>query len=157
MFLAVKGADIEVRLAVDNPVRPQSALRMRWKVAWSHRQTCAQRRLRGEHLTAAEIGVLVHLVNENSIVYDDSCIESGDSPMAAKRKDWQALVKGLLKAELKRRDLSYADLAAKLATIGVKDSERNISNKMSRGSFTAVFFVQCMEAIGCTTIHLTQS
>jgi hypothetical protein len=74
--------------------------------------------------------------------------------MAAKRKDWKTLVKGLLKAEMKRRDLSYADLAAKLAEIGVKDSERNISNKISRGSFTAVFFVQCMEAIGVKTIHL---
>lgn len=74
--------------------------------------------------------------------------------MAAKRKDWQALVKGLLKAELKRRDLSYADLAGKLAAIGIKDNERNISNKIARGSFTAVFFFQCMEAIGCRTVHL---
>jgi hypothetical protein len=74
--------------------------------------------------------------------------------MGANRKEWQARVKGILKAELKRRDLSYADLAAKLAAIGVKDSERNISNKISRGSFTAVFFVQCMEVIGCQTIHL---
>jgi hypothetical protein len=63
-------------------------------------------------------------------------------------------VKGLLKAELKRRDLSYGDLAEKLGTIGVKDEERNISNKIGRGSFSAVFFVQCMEAIGCKTIHL---
>lgn len=74
--------------------------------------------------------------------------------MVARRRDWRAVVKGLLKAELKRRDLSYADLAGKLAAIGVKDSDRNISNKISRGSFTAVFFVQCMEAIGCKTIHL---
>ncbi len=74
--------------------------------------------------------------------------------MAAKRKDWRAKVKGLLKAELKRRDLSYADLADKLAAIGVKESQRNISNKISRGTFTAIFFVQCMEAIGCKTIHL---
>lgn len=74
--------------------------------------------------------------------------------MAAKRKDWQALIKGLLKAELKRRNLSYANLAEKLAAIGVKDNERNISNKISRGTFTAVFFVQCMDAIGCKTIHL---
>ncbi len=74
--------------------------------------------------------------------------------MAPKRRDWQAEVKGLLKAELARRNLSYADLAAKLATIGVKEEARNISNKIGRGSFTAVFFVQCMEAIGCTTIHL---
>lgn len=71
-----------------------------------------------------------------------------------KPKDWQARVKGILKAELKRRDLSYRDLAEKLQSIGVKDSERNISNKIARGSFTAVFFVQCLEAIGCRTIHL---
>ena len=74
--------------------------------------------------------------------------------MATKTKDWQAKVKGILKAELRRRNLTYADLAKRLAAIGVKDSERNISNKIARGSFTAVFFVQCMEAIGCKTIHL---
>jgi hypothetical protein len=95
------------------------------------------------------------LVRTIRIVYDDSRIESGASAMATKRKNWKVLVKGLLKAELKRRNFSYADLAAKLATIGVKDSERNISNKISRGSFSAVFFVQCLEAIGCHAIHLT--
>jgi hypothetical protein len=71
-----------------------------------------------------------------------------------KAKDWQAKVKGILKAELKRRDLSYADLAEKLGTIGIKENERNLSNKIGRGSFTAVFLVQCLEAIGCNTIHL---
>jgi hypothetical protein len=74
--------------------------------------------------------------------------------MAAKTKDWTAQVKGILKAELKRRNVSYADLADKLAAIGVKDNERNIANKIARGSFTAVFFVQCLEAIGCTSVHL---
>ncbi len=77
--------------------------------------------------------------------------------MAAKRRDWQAQVKGILKAELKRRNLSYADLAEKLTAVGINDNERNISNKISRGTFTAVFFVQCMEAIGCRTIHLENS
>lgn len=72
----------------------------------------------------------------------------------AKGKDWQAKVKGLLKAELARRDLSYADLADKLSAIGIKDNERNISNKIGRGTFTAVFFVQCMEAIGAKNIRL---
>ena len=74
--------------------------------------------------------------------------------MAAKAKDWQTHVKGMLKAELKRRDVSYGDLAEKLATVGVKENERNIANKIARGSFTAVFFVQCLEAIGCQTLHL---
>jgi Domain of unknown function (DUF6471) len=69
-------------------------------------------------------------------------------------RDWQAQVKGILKGELKRRNLSYADLAEALATIGVKDNERNISNKISRGTFTAVFFIQCMEAVGVKAIRL---
>lgn len=68
--------------------------------------------------------------------------------------DWTARVKGLLKGELKRRNVGYAELAEKLAAIGVKDNERNIANKIARGSFTAVFFVQCLEAIGCQTVHL---
>lgn len=86
-----------------------------------------------------------------------SIIESGDSHVVRRSRDWQAGVKGLLKAELKRRDLSYRDLTDRLSLIGVKDNERNISNKIARGTFTAVFFMQCMEAIGCHTIHLGDS
>jgi hypothetical protein len=41
-----------------------------------------------------------------------------------------------------------------LTEIGIPENERNISNKIGRGSFTAVFFVQCLEAIGVKTIHL---
>src|SRR5438067_3688499 len=67
---------------------------------------------------------------------------------------WQNRVKGILKAELARRHISYRDLAEKLATIGVTDNERNIANKLSRGTFTAAFFVQCLDAIGCRTLRL---
>jgi Domain of unknown function (DUF6471) len=77
--------------------------------------------------------------------------------VTATRRDWEARIKGLLKAELKRRNLSYADLAEKLDAIGVHESARNISNKIGRGSFTAVFFVQCLEAVGCQTLHLQDS
>ena len=74
--------------------------------------------------------------------------------MARIEKDWQERVKRLLKAELTRRDISYRELAERLRAIGVDDNERNISNKISRGGFTAAFFFQCMDAIGCKTIHL---
>lgn len=69
-------------------------------------------------------------------------------------KDWQEKVKGMLKAELKRRNLSYKELAEKLSAIGVIDTESNIKNKISRGGFTAVFFVQCLKAIGAREIRL---
>ena len=71
--------------------------------------------------------------------------------------DWQRRVKGILKAALKRRHVSYKELADKLHEVGVKDSERNIANKIARGSFTAVFFVQCLAAIGCKSVHLEES
>jgi len=46
-------------------------------------------------------------------------------------------------------------LAERLEAIGVRGmSERTISNKINRGTFSAVFFVQVMDAIGCYTIHL---
>lgn len=69
--------------------------------------------------------------------------------------EWTDQAKGILKAELKRRNLTYRDLAEKLAAIGVEDSERNLTNKVARGSFTAVFLVQCLEAIGCKTVRLS--
>ena len=74
--------------------------------------------------------------------------------MAAKRRNWKAEVKGLLRAELKRRDMTYADLSEKLGTIGIKDNELNIKNKIGRGTFSAVFLVQCLEAIGAKSIRL---
>jgi hypothetical protein len=69
-------------------------------------------------------------------------------------KDWQDRVKRLLKAELSRAGVNYRELAERLRAIGVDENERNISNKISRGGFTAAFFFQCMKAIGCRTIHL---
>ena len=68
--------------------------------------------------------------------------------------DWTQKVKGILKAELKRRDMTYADLVEKLGEIGVQDTEVNIRNKVARGMFTAVFLVQCLEAIGATEIRI---
>lgn len=68
--------------------------------------------------------------------------------------EWEAKVKGLLKGELKRRGVTYAQLVEKLAAIGVVDSEPNIRNKLARGKFTAVFLVQCLEAIGATGLRL---
>ena len=68
--------------------------------------------------------------------------------------EWQARVKGILKAELKRRNVSYKLLADKLEALGIHETERNINNKISRGGFTATFFIQCLLAIDCHTLHL---
>ena len=78
-----------------------------------------------------------------------------DSTQAA-QSDPQArageAVKGILKAELKRRGLTYSDLVSLLAARGVVETEANLRNKISRGAFTATFFVECLVAIGCEQI-----
>jgi hypothetical protein len=70
------------------------------------------------------------------------------------QKEWEDQAKGLLKAELKRRNVSYSQLVDKLDEIGVMDSEPNVRNKLSRGKFTAVFLLQCLEATGSTYLRL---
>lgn len=69
--------------------------------------------------------------------------------------DWPKRAKSLLKAELKRRSVSYRDLAERLTAMGSPETDRNIANKISRGGFTAAFFIQCLTAIGCETVRLT--
>lgn len=68
--------------------------------------------------------------------------------------DWTARAKNLLKSELKRRGVSYRELAEKLTAMGIPESERNIANKISRGGFTAAFLLQCLAAVGAHSVKL---
>ena len=38
--------------------------------------------------------------------------------------------------------------------MGVPETEQNIANKISRGGFSAVFLIQCMEAVGCRNLQI---
>lgn len=67
---------------------------------------------------------------------------------------YEERAKNILKSELKRRGITYADLAERLQTLGVKENERNLANKISRGSFTAAFFMMCMDVIGASNVAL---
>lgn len=82
-------------------------------------------------------------------------IFSSDSMVHMRDDEWAERAKGLLKAELKRRNVGYRELADKLTEMGVSESERNIANKISRGGFTAAFFLQCLSAVGCETLRIT--
>lgn len=72
----------------------------------------------------------------------------------AKDDLWADKAKAILKAELKRRNVGYRELAEKLSAMGTPETERNIANKISRGGFTAAFFIQCLTAIDAKEIRL---
>ena len=68
--------------------------------------------------------------------------------------DWNDKVKRLLKSELVRRGISNSDLAVLLENIGVVETKSSIDSKISRGTFSACFFLQCLSVIGCEKIEL---
>jgi hypothetical protein len=63
------------------------------------------------------------------------------------KKDWKYISKCLLKAELAKKNIDYQQLSIKLAEIGVNESASNINSKINRGTFSFMFFMQCMQAI----------
>jgi len=70
---------------------------------------------------------------------------------------WKSYVKGLLKSEIARKNLNYVDISERLEKIGVHESPQNISNKIGRGTFGAIFMMQVLQVIGCEDLHITHS
>ena len=69
-------------------------------------------------------------------------------------EEWKEYAKGLLKAEIARKNLSLIDVARKLEAMGISESPQNISNKINRGTFGAIFMLQILKAIDCKEIRL---
>lgn len=82
------------------------------------------------------------------------------SRQAMARKDdpqtveYETRAKNLLKAELKRRGVTYAQLAERLSAMDIHETERNLNNKISRGGFSAAFLLQCLEAAEVRSLQL---
>ncbi len=72
----------------------------------------------------------------------------------AEQTEWEAKAANLLKAELKRKGVTYAQLVEKLEGIGISEKEANVRNKLSRGKFSAAFLLQCLTAIETEHLHL---
>ncbi len=70
--------------------------------------------------------------------------------------EWKARARGILKAELARRNIKQVELAKMLEeAYGIKETPQSLSNKISRGTFSAVFMLQILEAIGCQEMKIT--
>lgn len=51
---------------------------------------------------------------------------------------------------------SYEDLAAKLRRKRVDISDKGLENKIARGTFTAAFLFQCLDALGVKRIDVSE-
>lgn len=62
--------------------------------------------------------------------------------------EWAERAARHIKAELKRADLTYDDLADRLKKHGFKESKASIANKLARATLPAHFFLASLAAMG---------
>jgi hypothetical protein len=75
--------------------------------------------------------------------------------LAIKEREWADRARLYVKAELKRAEVSYAELARRLKEHGLEETEASITAKLNRGTFAATFFLASMKAIGREQINLS--
>ena len=67
---------------------------------------------------------------------------------------WGETAATILRSEMAKRRLTYADLVAQLARLGIEENERNLRNKVMRGTFSAGFFLMCLTAMRVEALQL---
>lgn len=72
----------------------------------------------------------------------------------SKEREWANRARRFVKAELKRAEVSYAELAQRLKEHGLEETEASITAKLNRGTFAATFFLATMIAIGREQVNL---
>jgi Domain of unknown function (DUF6471) len=75
-------------------------------------------------------------------------------PVDDAKDEWAERAKRLLKVELKRADVTYEGLAARLTEMGVPETKGSITVKIGRGAFPMWFFMAAMKAIGRENVRL---
>ncbi len=59
-----------------------------------------------------------------------------------------------LKAELKRANVTYEELAKRLEENGLNETRDSIASKLKRGTFPATFFLACCAALNLARLQL---
>lgn len=70
---------------------------------------------------------------------------------------WSKIVTKIIKAELAKRGVDYPTLVTKLHEINVDISVEDLRGRMSRGTFSAALFVQCLRALGVSSLPIEES
>lgn len=75
--------------------------------------------------------------------------------ISAKEREWADKARRYLKAELKRADVTYAELARRLNEHGFEgETEASVNSKLVRGTFSVTFFLACLAVLGIAALVL---
>jgi hypothetical protein len=82
--------------------------------------------------------------------------ERFDMVLAKTEEEWGLRASAFLKAEMKKADVTYAELVKRLKKHGLKETEAGITMKLKRGTFTAIFFLACIAALELEQVVLEE-
>jgi hypothetical protein len=71
-------------------------------------------------------------------------------------EEWGQRASAFLKTEMKKANVTYAELVKRLKKHGLKETEAGITMKLKRGSFSAVFFLACIAALDLEQVVLEE-
>lgn len=74
--------------------------------------------------------------------------------MTEEDNKWREESTRILRSYLARKNIKYHDLAKVLQSMGLNENANSIANKLSRGTFSFSFFLQCMYALRIDNIEL---
>jgi hypothetical protein len=77
-------------------------------------------------------------------------------PLAKSEREWAERAARHLKAELKRAEVTYDDLAVRMKKHGFKETRASIASKLSRATMPASFFIGALTAIGAATVNIEE-
>jgi len=69
-------------------------------------------------------------------------------------EEWARRASDYIKLELKRAEVTYAELAKRLSRLGLRETEASIANKLKRGTFRATFLLAVAVAIRSEAVRL---
>lgn len=75
--------------------------------------------------------------------------------MADGRDEWADRSRRFLKAELKRAEVTYEELANRLKAMGIEETKGSVTVKVNRGAFPAWFLFAAMKAIGRANVNIS--
>jgi hypothetical protein len=96
----------------------------------------------------------VGIVKGKSVIYDFFRSRVTGMGFAKSEAEIAERAARFIKAELKRADVTYEELAERLKEHGLSETRNSITAKLKRGTFAATFFLAVMAAIGRHTVNL---
>ncbi len=68
--------------------------------------------------------------------------------------DWKREARRILLTEITKKDMGVQELSRALEAVNVKNDPKVLSNKINRGTFSFMFFLQCMRALQVREVDL---